>query len=74
MKDKPKFTLRRVEQIDAESARYEVTCADSISAYARETLSERLAAFIESELADELIELGFDPETIVFEVQAMVKP
>jgi hypothetical protein len=70
MKDKPKFTLRRTP----EPYRYEIAYEDGISDHARHTLAARLTALIEDELADELIELGFDPDTIVFEVRAMVRP
>jgi hypothetical protein len=70
MKDKPKFTFRRT----AEPYRYHIEHEEGISDHARRTLAARLEALIEDELADELIELGFDPETIVFEVRAMVRP
>jgi hypothetical protein len=66
----PKFTFRRVP----EPYRYHIEHEEGISDHARNALAKRLMRLIESELADELTELGFDPDTIVFEVQAMVKP
>jgi hypothetical protein len=70
MKDKPKFTFRRT----AEPYRYHIEHEEGISDHVRHTLAARLTALIEDELADELMELGFDPDTIVFEVRAMVRP
>jgi hypothetical protein len=70
MKKKPKFTLRRT----AEPYRYHIEYEEGITDHARHTLAARLTVLIEKELADELAELGFDPDTIVFEVKAMVKP
>jgi len=66
----PKFTFRRT----AEPYRYEIEYQEGISDHARYTLAARLTALIENELANELAELGFDPDTIVFEVRAMVRP
>jgi hypothetical protein len=76
MKDKPKFTFRCIPQTYRflnGNEKYQIS-AEGISEFARRVMVLRLTRLIEEELADELTELGFDPDTIVFEVQAMVRP